>query len=433
MKFTYRLLAIFSCILLSQCSKERTFRNDYLSDRYLSDSALTFLQHTLTNEDYIALDPASIRILKNAKQPIAIRIAEKGSNDQKFVLLRKTANTFEGNKVDLSGLIVSQSKSYSGEIILKNFQNNLLKIVTVKNNRAVQVKDPSERVKILQQPKQLNRTNDTISAKTLDEVFVIGHNPAPAPDYASMYWLFNQYSSYENIYYTNYQVGSGTEAAIKDSVNQVSVAPTYISPDHPVKNIVQELRCFTISSQNTYSVSVNVNEPNPTTRELTNLAAEHMAGHTFITLKEQFPDGSTMVRNIGFYPMNSAKPGSGVDKSVFGDDSETPYSVSLSIALSAAEFSTFRNAVYGQQDRTYFLDGFNCTNSVMTSFNAINVTLPSTIGRNAFFIGNNPADIGEDIRELELNKFSSENGSRKVVRSVSNQNDLTAPARKGGC
>jgi uncharacterized protein YtpQ (UPF0354 family) len=198
----YSLLAMLSCLTFSQCSKETSTVNSSPYDKSFSDSALAFLQHTLSYQDYGNLDLASIRVLKNKDQVIAFRIAEKASNDQKFVLLRKTTNKFEGNKVDFSGLNTSLPKNYNGDIILRTLGNSLLKTITVKNNKAVMATDPSQRVTIFQQTQQLNRTNDTISAQTLDEVFVIGTSPVPPPDYASMYWLFNQYSSYENVYYS---------------------------------------------------------------------------------------------------------------------------------------------------------------------------------------------------------------------------------------
>jgi hypothetical protein len=400
------------------------------SDASFSDSAITFLQATLTKQDFVQLDISSLQLLKNNESNIAIHIPEKGSS-LKMVLLRKSNNSFDGNKVDFSNLNQNSSGKYSGEILLTTFQNAPLNSIFVKNNKVEGIFHPAARMMSAEPDNDDTKKN---KAQVLDEVFVIGYIPVKSPDYASLYWLFNQYAPFNHLFTNNMISGSGSgSSAGTNGTNQLVTAPTYISPEHPVKNIVEDLKCFTIHSRNSYSVTVNVNQPNPNTRDLTNIAADYMAGHTFISLNEQFPDGSTMVRNIGFYPMNGAKPGSEMDKSVFGDDSETPFSVSLNISLSAQEFQAIRSAVYSQQKQNYLLTTFNCTNAVISSLQAGNINLPQTLGSNALFIGINPADLGQDIRELNLSKFSAENGGRKVVRTVNDVNTMKASPRRGGC
>ena len=69
----------------------------------------------------------------------------------------------------------------------------------------------------------------------------------------------------------------------------------------------------------------------------------------------------------------------------------------------------------------------------MDALKSININLPSTKSTSALFSGNNPGDLGEDIRNMDLNNFSANNGSRKITRTVSNSNNQTAPKRSGGC
>ncbi len=81
----------------------------------------------------------------------------------------------------------------------------------------------------------------------------------------------------------------------------------------------------------------------------------------------------------------------------------------------------------------YDLNNFNCTNFAMAALKSININLPSTKLNSALFGGNNPGDLGEDIRNLNLNNFSATNGNRIISRTISNSNDQTAPQRSGGC
>ena len=431
MKYYYTLLVIIVCFLMSRCGKEKPLQKDVYSNEF-SDSALNFLKTSLSKDDYAKLDLASLRILKNKKGNIAICIYEKGAIGVKFIMLHKSALNYDGNRVDLSQIVKTSLGTYNGEILLTTLQNEFLKRISVLNNKVIKVVDPGGNKSVIMDKQRSSKVDISSpdNPQVLDQAFVIGYFSSESTGYSSMYWFFNQYRSYESMYFDYMEGGGG---GTEGTNNQLVTAPVFISPDHPIKNIVQDLKCFTINDQGTYSVSVNVNQPEPNTRDLTNLSAEHMAGHAFISMKEQFADGSMIIRNIGFYPLSGAKPGNGIDKSIFGDDSGTPYGVSLNISLSSSEFDVFRNAIYQQENKNYLLEGFNCTNSIITSFNAIQITLPSTIGANSLFVGNNPADLGQDIRELDLNKFSNQNGGRKVVRSVSNKNDITPPARKGGC
>ncbi len=127
------------------------------------------------------------------------------------------------------------------------------------------------------------------------------------------------------------------------------------------------------------------------------------------------------------------KPANLVDQSTFGEDSNTPFDVSLKFDVSGSEFVAVINTLLSQQSANYDLDNFNCTNSLMSELGSININLPSTKSTDLLFNGNNPADLGEDLRNLNLDDFSKANGNRKITRTVSNVNDQKPPAKKGGC
>ena len=86
-----------------------------------------------------------------------------------------------------------------------------------------------------------------------------------------------------------------------------------------------------------------------------------------------------------------------------------------------------------QQALQYDLNNFNCTNSAMEALNSINIYLPSTKSDELLFSGNDPGDLGEDLRNLNLNAFSAENGDRKIVRTASNSDNQYPKEKTGSC
>ena len=177
---------------------------------------------------------------------------------------------------------------------------------------------------------------------------------------------------------------------------------------------------------------MNVNQPSPGTRDVFVPFSSFRAGHTFLTLEQHNADGSSIIRNIGFYPKYTSKPGDPLTVAIFGDDSNTPFDVSIKISVSGADLITVLHSLEGQP-LVYDLDNFNCTNSAMDALKSININLPSTKSNSALFDGNNPGDLGEDIRSLNLNNFSANSGNRAMTRTVSNSNNQSAPPRSGGC
>src|SRR5664279_1268797 len=171
------------------------------------------------------------------------------------------------------------------------------------------------------------------------------------------------------------------------------------------------VKCFTNNSTSTYNISVNINEPDPGTRDVVNPFSSFPVGHTFLTLEQHNADGTSIIRTVGFYPKNSVKPGRETDQAIFGNDSYTPYDVSLNFTVTGTQLSKVASTLVNQQAYQYDLDNFNCTNAAMDALKSININLPDTKSDEPLFSGNDPGDLGEDIRSLILNDFSTENGN----------------------
>src|SRR5690606_37664184 len=110
-----------------------------------------------------------------------------------------------------------------------------------------------------------------------------------------------------------------------------------------------------------------------------NPSNEFIAGHTFLSLEQLKSDGTTIVRNVGFYPKNSVYPGKFEDVSIFGDDSDTHFSVSLKMAVTGKEMIIVLNSLKAQQLLAYDIESENCVSAVSSSLKKININLPMTV------------------------------------------------------
>jgi len=292
--------------------------------------------------------------------------------------------------------------------------------------------------------KQRDKKTDSYYREEVESVLlpeIIIYSERTTEGFISLYWLFDQDWGFENYYYAGGGSGTGGSSETPygsggagggNSQDNVTVAPTFTPPTIAIKDIKSEVKCFSNNASSTYSISVNVNQPSPGTRDVFVPFSGFRAGHTFLTLEQHNVDGSAIIRNNGFYPKNSAKPSDPIDAATFGEDSNTPFDISLKITVSGSDFITVIKDLENQT-MIYNLDNFNCTNFAMDALKSININLPSTKSTGALFSGNNPGDLGEDTRNVDLNNFSENNGSGKILRTISNSNNQTAPPRSGGC
>ena len=416
------LIASLLVLLICGCGKDNTITSTSTHSNLFVDAAVRYIKRHLSQNEQGLLDFSNSKVLVYKNRNFGILIFEKGGSLTRFLLLENQDSHFWGNWVDLSGLVKTPGGLSSGNIALRSFGDNALKNLVVVNNEVTGVKksDPN---------------NNTIfpdqESAVLPEVIISYDVNGNTVDYYSWYWLLDQasYSAYD--YFTAGGSVGGTTGG--SGISNIEIAPVFTSPDAPITDLAKEVKCFTNNATSTYDISVNINQPDPGTRELVNPVASFMVGHTFLTLEQQNADGTTVIRTLGFYPKNSVKPGSEKDQSVFGDDSNTPYDVSLDFTVTGAEMATVIGKLLDQQALQYDLDNFNCTNSAMEALKSININLPSTKSNESFFSGNDPGDLGEDIRKLDLDNFSVQNANRKITRTVSPSDDQRPKGRTGTC
>jgi hypothetical protein len=98
-------------------------------------------------------------------------------------------------------------------------------------------------------------------------------------------------------------------------------------------------------------------------------------GHTFISISQ---NGITRV--FGFYPTSPISifvigPG------IFGDNSQTPYTVNISKQINSGNLYSLLNYIYSLYGKDYDLQKYNCTDFAIQTAHAAGIELPDTWGR----------------------------------------------------
>jgi|GEM_PF-1896402 len=437
-------LAFIFFLIFCGCKKETDKLLPNQAQNLFFDSCVQFLKTQLSLEDLTKLKLENKKILRFHGENFGVQIFEKNESSKKYLLLKKDTIGYSGNWVDMSGLKRSNDSFYVGFVNLENINKKTRVTLEVEKNKVIQVTTTGtgfnySQVIPFKQPNKIRSSysREELNSAELPEIII--YWGGPDQDFTSLFWLFDQDWKLEYCYYQGGGSDGGGSSAGPYGVgsagnngDNVTAAPTFISPINPISDIKAEIKCFSNSVSATYSISINVNQPSPGTRDVFAAFSSFRAGHTFLTLEQHNTDGSSIIRNIGFYPKYSVKPGDPIDVGTFGDDSNTPFAVSLKINVSGSDFINVINSLENQP-MVFNLDNFNCTNSAMAALKSININLPSTISKSALFSGNDPGDLGEDIRSMDINNFSANNGSRAMTRTASKSNNQSAPPRSGGC
>jgi hypothetical protein len=185
-----------------------------------------------------------------------------------------------------------------------------------------------------------------------------------------------------------------------------------MSPHNVITDIKSYFQCFTVNASSTYKVTICVNQPYPGTRETWAFSPYNSSsgysnlfdpGHCFLIFSEQ--DGSTtIIRNVGFYPDGMVVPYYPSAQGVLNNDEQHEYNISGSFAVGSGSF--FNMLAYVSKGNVsgykYNLNTNNCTTFDINTLNAGGIYLPSTIGTWLHGSGNDPGDMGEDIRTMNI-------------------------------
>jgi hypothetical protein len=203
-------------------------------------------------------------------------------------------------------------------------------------------------------------------------------------------------------------------------------APNIIIPigNNIIANITDYLKCFSNygGSDHTYQVTICVNQPVPGTRAPWTLTAGGPSGstdagnpidvgHTFLVFAEIFSDHS-IVRNVGFYPATKIFPSSPSAQGQLNNDADHTYNISLTMTVDNGQFFNMLNFIEQGNNSGYLynLSANNCTSFDLHALDAGGIILPSTVGTWPLGgFGNDPGDLGEDIRNMPLSSNMTRN------------------------
>ncbi|AXY77635.1 hypothetical protein D3H65_28245 [Paraflavitalea soli] len=193
------------------------------------------------------------------------------------------------------------------------------------------------------------------------------------------------------------------------------------SPTNPIGNIKDYFKCFINKpgSDYQYQIALCVSQPEPgyrtaweTINPFSNDNNPIYVGHTYLIITQVTP-AQTIIRNVGFYPLNGVSPYSPSDQGVLNNDQNGSYDIKLTIRMTSSQFFTVLNYI-NQANSSIFqynLNTNNCTTFAINALNSAGFGIPATRGTWHNGQGCNPGDLGEDIRSLPL----TENMSRTTT------------------
>ncbi|HLY68737.1 MAG TPA: hypothetical protein VKR53_03340 [Puia sp.] len=220
---------------------------------------------------------------------------------------------------------------------------------------------------------------------------------------------------------TGYGGGSGLASAGTaggGSSGFLSSTVIIASGNNIIGNIKDYDKCFTNTGGTgfTYSVTVCVDQPVPGTRETWGLTPSDASasanpidvGHVFMVFTEKSPAG-VVTRNIGLYPSGSVSPSSPSSGGQLNNDASHGYDISLTVSATSEQFFNMLNYVAQNATAPYNLNSNNCTSFTLHTLYAGDIYLPATVGTWPGGSGNDPGDLGEDIRSMTLSAGETRN------------------------
>lgn len=195
---------------------------------------------------------------------------------------------------------------------------------------------------------------------------------------------------------------------------------TLVSGDDAINNISEYTKCFTNTPGNThsYNISLCVLQPEEGSREgwvtagggSSSNNSPVSVGHTFLIFSEYSPTG-TIVRNVGFYPSGDVTPLTVESQGQLNNDANHQFNISLNISVTSSEFTQVLSFITQGNSPGYMynLNSNNCTTFALNALGSAGILIPRTTGNWLNGGGLNPGDLGEDIREMQLQPNMSRN------------------------
>ncbi|WP_298419516.1 hypothetical protein [uncultured Kordia sp.] len=184
------------------------------------------------------------------------------------------------------------------------------------------------------------------------------------------------------------------------------------APTNPIQDIIEYLNCFDTSAP--AELTIFSDQPVPGDREETWTWGGDV-GHAYIGITQ-----GNITRILGLYPTENTTPLDPSAPFIYGNDENYNSDISITKDISSSELTNILTEITTNTNN-YNLNTNNCATFAIRMANIGGITLPSTESSWPGGEGNNPADLGEDIRESN------------IIETEVNPITRNAPQNNGNC
>ncbi len=178
--------------------------------------------------------------------------------------------------------------------------------------------------------------------------------------------------------------------------------------NNPIQNVHQYIQCFQNTTGATYSISLLVDQPSPGKRASYSSSPSINVGHVFVTF-QQNNSGVITRRTMGLYPSGPVTPVTPSSPGSLNDDESHHYNIGIIFIVDGSQFISILNAFSYGNNVNYNLNSNNCTTWALSSLAAGGIDIATHQGSWPFGHGDDPGDLGEDLRTLPLSTGMSRN------------------------
>lgn len=184
-----------------------------------------------------------------------------------------------------------------------------------------------------------------------------------------------------------------------------------------ITNILHYLECINLNQSAVFTMYVDQPTQNQSD-SWSGTPTDPNVGHTFIAIKQ-----NNIRRVLGFYPSSGVNPFTNPStSSSLIDDSGHSFHTSISVSISPAKLQTII-AYISNYSSTYNLNTYNCTDFGLSLSKLAGINIPSAKGTWPGGSGNNPGQLGQNIRKIPLPTGSS----------LKNTTGGNSPLNQGNC
>lgn len=287
--------------------------------------------------------------------------------------------------------------AFSGYIITWDLKGNFINGARFKNNKLLN----RIQARFISSEYAVSKPNSSTSKEKppifLDEVIVFGGSGGPSNPIG----IKNDFS-------IGSKVGGGIEGYLKSPTggggaiegnNSIANKIIVVGPSKIIANIQEYLKCFDSSKGG--QLIIYVDQPKPNNSDAYTLEGD--VGHTFIAIQQ-----GDIRRVIGYWPTTSVNPvTSPTDKKAFGNDENHYFDVSVSTTINASQLGSIIGYCKNNVPATYNLNTYNCTDFGLAIGRLGGLNFGDSSGTWPGGGGNNPGQLGQNIRNMTLPANSS--------------------------